>query len=136
MLVNAYVKHDRLDDEVMVIDLDSGAYFALTGAAADAWDLLAAGHPQIETATLLAHRYDVPLERAVEDLRVFVEDVVRERLLADAPPRAMEDPPLPAPCSPYASPRIERFDELADLLLLDPVHEVEPTGWPLGKAQN
>ena len=136
MIVNAYVKHDRLDDEVMVIDLDSGAYFALTGAAADAWDLLATGHPQSETAALLAQRYGVPLECAAEDLRVFVEDVVRERLLVDAPPRAMEDPELPAPRSPYASPRIERFDELADLLLLDPVHEVEPTGWPLGKAQN
>jgi hypothetical protein len=34
----------------------------------------------------------------------------------------------------YRSPAIERFDDLEELLVLDPIHEVDEAGWPVTPA--
>jgi coenzyme PQQ synthesis protein D (PqqD) len=133
MRVSAWVKHDRLDDEVMVIDLRSGGYFAFVGAAADAWTLLAGGDDAELAGARLAERYGVRPEVGRDDVRSFCRELIAEGLLEDAPasgPREAELDALSAPLA-YAAPAIERFDDLADLLLLDPVHEVETPGWPV-----
>ena len=41
----------------------------------------------------------------------------------DAPGEASEK-------RPYVPPQIERFTDMQELLLLDPIHEVDDTGWP------
>ena len=46
-----------------------------------------------------------------------------DQLAAAAPPRAPGDP------------MIESYDDMADLLLLDPVHEVGEQGWPVKPDQ-
>ena len=40
-------------------------------------------------------------------------------------------PPAVTPTDePYQAPVLQAFDDMQDLLLFDPIHEVEPTGWP------
>jgi hypothetical protein len=41
----------------------------------------------------------------------------------------------PAPAAPaagavFAPPRLEVFDDLQDLFLVDPIHDVDEAGWP------
>ena len=38
------------------------------------------------------------------------------------------------PAGQYRSPAIERFDDLEELLVLDPIHEVDEAGWPVTPA--
>ena len=57
--VSPWITHERLDDEVMAINLESGAYIALDDAAADCWSLLVAGASVDEIARVLAERYTV-----------------------------------------------------------------------------
>jgi hypothetical protein len=136
MRVLAWVKHDRLDDEVMVIDLKSGAYFAFIGAAADAWSLLAAGQEPEAVAARLAERYDVAPETAGGDVRAFAGQLVAEGLLEDGPAARTDVADLGGPPgdTTYTAPAIEKYDDLADLLLLDPIHEVDGLGWPAGRG--
>jgi hypothetical protein len=130
MKVTPWVKHDRLEDEVMVVDLQSGAYFAFVGAAADAWSLLAAGVEPDAAGPAVAERYGVPPGTAAGDVATFAAQLVAEGLLEDTPADAVAPPALASPGQQYTAPTIERFDDLADLLLLDPIHEVEQPGWP------
>jgi hypothetical protein len=44
------------------------------------------------------------------------------------PPRAAK------PTRQYQAPTIERFDDLEELLVLDPIHEVDEAGWPVTRA--
>jgi hypothetical protein len=37
------ISHDRLDGEVIVVDLESGSYYCLTDSGADVWTLLVQG---------------------------------------------------------------------------------------------
>ena len=44
--------------------------------------------------------------------------------------------PLPALAAkkPYTAPAVQKYDDLEDLLLLDPIHEVDEAGWPVARA--
>ena len=52
------VAHERVEDEVIAINLATGAYFSLAGTAADCWTLLAAGADATAVAATVAERYD------------------------------------------------------------------------------
>ena len=130
MKVPPWVKHDRLDDEVMVIDLESGAYFAFTQAAADAWALLAAGLDPAAAALRLGGRYEVAPATAATDVAHFAAELIAEGLLVEGDSSGDPQLAIPAARLPWTAPSTERFDDLADLLLLDPVHEVDASGWP------
>jgi hypothetical protein len=135
-----HVTHERLDDEVIAINLETGAYYALDGPSADCWTLVAAGAAPDEMVALLDARYDVSPEVVRADVAAFLAQLVEQGLAAetDAPVAAEGDPPaLPtgAAAVPYAAPSLTRYDDLDDLLLLDPIHEVDDAGWPIARAE-
>jgi hypothetical protein len=78
------------------------------------------------------------------DLERFVARLVEERLLlVEAPARdtgARGDPTPPRAGSAavstgarrsYAPPDVHKYDDLEELLRLDPVHDVDEVGWPV-----
>ncbi|HEX3426334.1 MAG TPA: PqqD family protein [Acidimicrobiales bacterium] len=139
MNVTPWVSHDRLDDEVMVINLKTGAYFAFQGAAADTWTLLVDGHDPSSVAEQIARRYAVEAATAAADIDRFVDALQVEELLQSggsnggAGPSVLSAPEVPLP---YEAPSIEKYDDLQDLLLLDPIHDVEEAGWPAGRVED
>lgn len=135
--VRPSVRHERLDDEVIAIDLESGAYFALDDAAADCWSILAGGGSPDRAVDATVARFAVARETARADVARFVREVVEVGLLtpADRAPVPVALPDGPAPTRPYAPPAIERFDDLEELLVLDPIHEVDEAGWPVAPAE-
>jgi hypothetical protein len=66
----------------------------------------------------------------------FLGELVEAGLLVAG--EAEPDPmPAPAPVdrpAPWAAPALETFTDMQELILLDPVHEVEPgQGWPVAR---
>lgn len=51
------VIYEKFDDELVAINLDTGVYHSLTGAAADAFELLTEEAAQEEVAAALATKY-------------------------------------------------------------------------------
>ena len=135
--VSTSVRHDRLDDEVIAIDLESGAYFALDDVAADCWSILAAGGTVDAAVDATAASCDVPPESVRNDIERFVEHLVRVRLLtaSDRAPTLVVPPRAAKRKRRYEAPAIERFDDLEELLVLDPIHEVDEAGWPVARAE-
>lgn len=130
--VRPTVRHERLEDEVIAIDLESGAYFALDDVAAVCWSILAAGGTVDAAVDATVARFDVASETAHADVDHFVDELVEVGLLG-----AVDRPPVRAPAPDpaqelraYKPPAIERFDDLEELLVLDPIHEVDEAGWP------
>ena len=54
--------HETVDDEVIVIDLATGAYYSLAGSAAHIWALIAAGVAGTELADRVARDYGIGVE--------------------------------------------------------------------------
>jgi hypothetical protein len=134
--VRPTVRHERLEDEVIAIDLESGAYFALDDVAAVCWSILAAGGTVHAAVDATLARFDVASETAQRDVEHFVDELVRVGLLgpADRPPERAPAPDPAPELRAYEPPAIERFDDLEELLVLDPIHEVDEAGWPATPA--
>jgi Coenzyme PQQ synthesis protein D (PqqD) len=124
----AKVVHETVDGETILIHLDTGNYYSLTGVGADVWRLAVAGHSAAEIASALAAAYDDGAEVIGAAVGGLVADLEAERLLepADVVP---VPPPVLAPngAGPFVAPVLERYEDMQEYLLVDPIHEIEAT---------
>lgn len=137
--VNApHVIHEAIDGEVIIINLATGTYYSLKGSAADAWGLIQEpGGVRISDLVLAFEtRFDTPrieLERALEPFLAQLKDeglvAWTEEGTGDAPRVADRGASNGARRS-FEPPALEKFTDMQDLVLLDPVHEVAEIGWP------
>jgi len=121
---------ETFDDDVVVLDLNSGRYFSFTDAGCRLWQALAEG----------ASPRSLVFPQAVyseEELEAFLGRLVDHGLLvadqaeADA---AASGEAMDRLSAAREKPDIFVFDDLADLFLADPIHDVEePVGWPAVK---
>ncbi len=128
------VMSEILDGEAVIIDLASGRYHATAGVGATVWQTISAtpgvGLDQI-LATLGVRHTDVP-DDAAEQVGRFLGQLVGAGIATEEPGAPGPEPVEPASgvVSAWSAPVLESHDDLEDLLLLDPVHEVSEVGWP------
>ena len=129
------IAHETIDGEVVIINLDTGSYYSLTGAGAVAWGAIADGGSLDDVTHAVAQRYAGAGDEMRPALSTLVQALATEGLLVadsaarDGSPRADVPPPsndLPA----FVAPTLQKYTDMQDLLLLDPIHEVADTGWP------
>jgi hypothetical protein len=125
------IVHETIDGEVIVIDLATGTYFSLQGGAADVWTLIDAGHSPDQIRATLADAHGETPESIGSTLGLFLKELEAEALVVasadqDSPSRAA--PTIVA--NGAFAPRLEKHTDMAELILLDPVHEVDSMGWP------
>lgn len=116
------------ETEVIVVNLVSGTYFSLRDTAADAWVRMAAGQSPEAVHTAWSAQFP-----GVETMRCDVERYFGELLaegLIRADARAQAETQKTIPLNAYLPPALEKYTDMQDLLLLDPVHDVDETGWP------
>jgi hypothetical protein len=129
----AHVIHEAIEGEVVIINLETGNYYSLRGSGARVWEGIVAGAATEAIARDLVAAFD-GLE-APPDLAAFLGELEREGLVgAVSGEGAGELPGAAGPRQAFAPPALERFTDMQDLILLDPVHEVdEAQGWPHAK---
>lgn len=130
--VNApHVIAESVDGEVLVVNLLTGAYFSSDGVGDVAWALLSGGATLPAITAAIAGHYGLPEADIARDLAPWFARVLEDGLVAEgAPPAGASPAPLTFP-PVYAPPVMTRYTDMEDLLLLDPVHEVDEVGWPV-----
>lgn len=126
------IVHETLDGETIAIHLVTGNYYSLTGSGAEIWELLADGASVPEICSALARRHDCAVGELRGAVENFIADLEREGLVEDR-----DGSPNGAPTSEpsesggrWEPPKLERYEDMRDFLLVDPIHEVDRTGWP------
>jgi hypothetical protein len=127
------VVHETVDGEVIAIDLGNGSYYSLAGSAPAIWDLLAQGATEVEICDALAARFDAGEETIRGEVAALLGKLVESGLAvsseaATAGPAAGSNGE--GPKAPFEPPRLERYTDMKDYFLLDPIHEVDSAGWP------
>lgn len=124
------VASEVFDGEVVVADFVEGSYFSLTGTAASVWQGLRSGRSTEAIADWLGAHFKQAPEALAPAIEGFVVSLVQTGLAAplDAAPPTQPLPELTSVV--FVEPLLERHDDLKDLLLLDPVHDVAEAGWP------
>lgn len=122
-----------IDGEVVMINLDTGSYYSAGKTGAVVWEALARGASLGDIAGFVAARFDGKMDEIETAVAAFVEKLLTEQLIvADAslPPPALSAGPASGAKAAFQAPRIERYDDMRDLLLADPIHDVDQAGWP------
>lgn len=129
------VIHESIDGEVIVIDLGTGSYYSLKGSGAEVWDVLDRHGVATEDhlVNALATRFDCSRQELATGVGSLLKELRDEGLVVEAEAANASVSPVQAASgskAPFEPPRLEKFTDMQDLVLLDPVHEVDATGWP------
>jgi hypothetical protein len=135
------VMHETIDDEVIVIDLTSGSYYSLRAAGAEIWHAVEHGLAEDQIAEALEARYDGGPAEIGDAVSRLLRELTDEGLIessngaggalpAELSPSARNDRPRER----FQPPVLEKHTDMQDLILLDPVHEVDARGWPHAQA--
>ncbi len=119
---------EDFDGKIVILNLADGRYFGLEGIGGLIWARLLEGAAPSDILASIAVQQP-GLEGSASD---FIRSLVEWRLIR--PSEAMAGAPRVDIRETWASeaPRIEVFDDLAELIFADPIHDVdEQAGWPL-----
>jgi hypothetical protein len=124
---------ESFDGDSVVLDLTSGKYFGFSDSGSCIWEALSAGVPASDLVGLTTRGGFI----SEADLDAFIVRLTELNLLTRAQERA------PAALAPELAARLAEataplttdvYDDLADLVMVDPIHDVEePAGWPAVK---
>jgi hypothetical protein len=122
---------ELFDEEMVVVDLQRGRYFSVELIGATIFELLRSGHDIDTVAATMAARFEPGTHDVGGEVARFAARLVEEGLLVpstgtSAPPAPHTDPAGRA----FAVPTLTAYDDMQDLLMLDPIHDVDDTGWP------
>lgn len=121
----------QFDDEVVLANYASGIYYNLDGTGAQIWLGIDAGKTIEEIVEAFATALDVDKSTIDGSVRSFVDQLLAEGIVVSGQPSSRATAWSPTVIGAFTAPKLERFDDLRDLLLLDPIHGVGENGWPL-----
>lgn len=131
------VVHQILDGEAVIIDFETGAYYSMDEIGSQVWSLIDEGFCQSEIVSEFSHYYDQPAADINEAIMPFIEKLLAENLIClvgNVPAKKPgSDTPISSEKKVFQAPVLQKFTDMQDLLLLDPIHEVDQSGWPTQK---
>lgn len=130
------VSAERLEGDVIAVNLATGAYFSMTGTAADIWTAATSGCHSDDWLATLDAAYGMECPR--DEIESFLRLCLRHGLLSEAPSSRRDEVILPDDLvrDAWLSPELGIFEDLRDLLIADPIHEASVYGWPHVEQQD
>jgi hypothetical protein len=124
---------ETIDNEVVVVDMHRGSYYSIRGAGVDIWQVLTEPTTVDDVVTRIATHFGRSEADVAATVQSFVSELDGHGLLRPADHDATCAPAIDRPLGEapiFEPPLLEKFTDMEDLLLLDPVHEVDGRGWP------
>lgn len=121
------VVSEDFSGQVVILNLSDGRYFSLAGVAPTVWNNLLAGQtPLAILDSIWQHRPELR-----DEANRFIDKLLELKLIR--PQEGSEPDSVAALSETWAGepPKIDVFDDLAELIFADPIHDVdEQAGWP------
>ena len=130
------VTHETIDGEAVIINLDSGNYYSLVDVGSFIWGLVEKGASASEVQDVVLQTYQAnatDVDRGVQDLLVQLQ---QENLIVPVDEAGALDLSEVLPSSnghekpSFNPPSLHKYSDMQELLLLDPIHDVDDAGWP------
>jgi coenzyme PQQ synthesis protein D (PqqD) len=130
------VTHETIDGEAVIINLDSGNYYSLVEVGSFIWGLVEKGASASEVQQVVLQTYQgdaTDIDRGVQELLAQLQ---QENLIVPVEGAGALDftEVLSSNNShdkpPFNPPLLHKYSDMQELLLLDPIHDVDDAGWP------
>lgn len=132
---------ETIDGEVVIVNLQNGDYYSLLRTATDIWSRIEQGTDRDRLIKDLLQSYNASVDEITQAVDQFITVLQTEGLITveKVTKPKYEKPSIKiipdlADKIDFAWPEIEKFTDMEDLLLLDPIHEADQEkGWPTAK---
>jgi hypothetical protein len=128
------VVSDVIGGETIGINLDTGHYYSLRGVASDIWSLVRRRFLVHRIVEELVREYDGDAGAIESEVVCFIARLRDEGLIvpdeSEVPTSEGREPGGPRAPRRFEPPSFERFTDMREFLLVDPIHEVDVTDWP------
>jgi hypothetical protein len=71
----------QAEDELVLLDVEAGTYFALNEVGARVWELCSGGRTMAQILDVISSEFDAPADVIERDVRGLLEDLGRDRLV-------------------------------------------------------
>jgi hypothetical protein len=132
------VIHEMIDDEVVIVNLEKGRYYSLLRTGAEIWAGISEGMASDDIILRLSNQYEADrkvIEMAVNNL---ISELQKEGVIIPIKPgdRRVTVPNENVSTDnksgkqKFEIPKLEKYTDMEELLLLDPIHDIDEMGWP------
>jgi hypothetical protein len=130
----------QFDSEVVLANYQNGVYYNLDGSAAQIWLGLKANRTVEEIGSAIAAATGGDVPSITQQVQAFIDSMLAEGLIGEGAPEPRVETSIeawtPVLSGAFVAPEFQRFDNLRELLLMDPVHDAGEEGWPLRETQD
>ena len=139
------VIYELFDNEVIMINLKNGSYYSIKDTAAEIWKKIEKSHTIDNIIESFISKYDADPKKIVESIRSYFDELVNDDLIETIALQEKTNISQEMRTSKtneilekrsFEPPLLERYTDMQDLLLLDPIHDVSDEGWPNPNVDN
>jgi hypothetical protein len=135
------IVHETIDGEVIIINFENGVYYSLNSAGTFIWSCIQKNFRVAEILDEIVKVYSGNQEEIKTEVLTFLNDLSKEELILikkgeenevfkeKVVPESNGDTSL----IKFVKPGLQKYTDMKEMLLLDPIHEVDETGWPVAK---
>jgi hypothetical protein len=126
--------HERFGDETVILNLESGSYYSAQGVASVIWGLVSDGCSESAIVQRIRAAYSGESDDVARATQRFLDQLVEETLVeshaTDGNGDAVNGGRVAPPTQAFSPPVLQKYTDMEEMLLLDPIHEVDEHGWP------
>jgi hypothetical protein len=134
------VVSEIIDGEAVIMNLKSGNYYSTDQVGCLLWSGIEQGKTYQQLLELVKRAFPTASEDLLAAIDPFIDDLIiheliREVLMESA--GALSDQvalPQAEGMREFRAPVLNVYPDMKDLLLLDPIHDVDEVGWPTPKS--
>lgn len=125
-----------IDGEAVIVNLDNGNYYSMDGPGGEIWSFIEQNMTVEAIIEATSQKYEGERTEIDAQVRELVAGLQHEGLviLDDVEDAETKDDeaaiPMAGAKTAFARPVLHKYEDMQDLLLLDPIHEVDEMGWP------
>jgi len=139
-IINKNIAHEIIDGEAIIVNLENGNYYSLDKTGAELWDFVEKGLDTLEIIEELAQHYEGNRAEIETSVSQLLADMEKEGLITiNQVTKGKKNREIPAHSEAdvkngkkplFESPTLQKYTDMQAMLWLDPIHEVDETGWP------
>jgi len=131
------VVSETVDGESIIINLEKGNYYSLNQIGSEIWNFAITKNSNDFICEYVSKRYEIDLEICKKSVDAFLGSLVEEGLLIESSEKSVATiPEWSGAKETYITPAFERYDDMQEMLLADPIHDVNESGWPILKKDS
>jgi hypothetical protein len=125
---------ETLEGETIIINLDTGNYYSTNITAAIIWNQIQSDNSIQKILQYFINHYDENKDIIEKSITEIIDLLLKDNLILESESNISENATEKTDDiskEPFITPKIEKYEDMKEMLLADPVHDVDKNdGWP------